>query len=99
MAYVLADCVGPVVAGNAIADNIGVIKNGGCPGGGVVAVIALFAGGDMRRRLAGGLHAVVARATVSRNRRVVHECNGTPCSGDMAVGTLCRRHDVISRFG
>lgn len=85
---ILADRVDTVMAGDAVAGDVRMIKNSRRPCRGVVAVIALFTGCDMRRRLAGGLHTVVTGVATTDYCRVVHKYNRAPCSSDMAVGAL-----------
>jgi len=59
MRWILADCVGPVVAAEAIAGDIDVIEIGRNPAICGVAIVAGVAAGDMRRVFARGYRAVV----------------------------------------
>lgn len=57
--WILANCVGTVVAGHAISGDVRMVKNCGRPRRCIVAVIALLAGCDMRWCLTSRLHTVV----------------------------------------
>ena len=70
---VLPNCIYAIVAGDTIARDIRMIKDGRCPGRRVVAVVALLAGRYVRRRLAGSLHAVVTVVATAGYGRMVHE--------------------------
>ena len=75
----------PVVAGEATADDVGVIDAGHwCPAAGAVAVLAQVVGLNVSWVLAGGGAAVVA-ADAGGSLPVVVESGITPVTGSMAV--------------
>jgi len=74
-----------VVAADAVADDAGVIEYGRQPGRHGVAVVTLVIRRDMRRRLAGGLNAVVAAHTAAGQGRVIHERDDVPVRRDVTV--------------
>ena len=63
-----------------------------------VAIVALIAARDMRRRLASRLNAVVATRTTPGHRRVIHISDDQPACSYMAVRTFARRHDMRGGF-
>ena len=80
--------VGTVVARDAITTDVCVVEDRRHPRSRVVTVIALLAGGDMIRRLAGCLHSVVAGVAAPGHRGVVHKRNHRPGGRDVAIGAL-----------
>ena len=63
-----------------------------------MAVVALFAGHNMRRRLTGCENAVVTRVTAAAYCSVINESNGVPGRGDVAIVALTGRKYMVSRL-
>ncbi len=89
MRWDFAGRVVAVVTGDTISDDIGMIENGGRPGGGAVAIVTLLAGYDMRGGFANRLKAIVTGVAAAANRSVIYEGDGSPGGGGVAVGTSC----------
>ena len=89
MSGVFAGSVCAVVAGDTVSHDIGMIENGGRPGGGAVAVVTLLAGYDKRGRFANRLKAIVTGVAAAVNGSVIYEGDGSPGGGGVAVGALC----------
>ena len=87
MRRVLADGFHAVVTAKTVADDVGMVKNGGSPEGRLMAIVALFTTGDVRRVLAGGNDTVVTGAAIAGDRRMIHIGDRTPGCRGMTVGT------------
>ena len=88
MGGILAGSVCTVVAGNTIAEHIGVIKDGGRPGGAAVAIVTLLTGYDMCRCLTCSLNTVMAGVATATDRSVIDIGDRIPGSSNVAVGAL-----------
>ena len=86
------------MAANAVAGDARMIKDGWYPAVSLVTVFALISRGNMVQRLARRLKSVVTRHTAAGYRRVVHEINGLPCGGCVAVDTSASSNDMVGRF-
>lgn len=78
MPVVLPGSVQTVVAGEAAARDVGMVKDSRNPQRTVVAVVAIVAADDMSGRLALSRGAVVAGAATARYGHMVHVINRTP---------------------
>ena len=94
----LAGCLRTVMAAEAIARNIDVIKVRGEPAGSGMAVIAIVATGDVRGMLAGGRDAVVARAAGANDLCVIYREYWSKNISRMAVLTHIAGLDMRDRF-
>lgn len=98
MGSVFAGCRGAVVTARAGADDTRVIEGAGGPGHGGMAILTRPGGRNMGRRLAGGVHIVVA-AFASRNDAGMVEPHVQPGGiGDMAIITRGVGLDMIDRL-
>ena len=84
----LASRVDTIVARDAIAADVCVVEDSRHPCRGVMTVVALLAGGDMIRRLAGCLHPVVACIATPGHRGVVHERDYGPGRRNVTIRAL-----------
>ena len=98
MSWTLSACSNAVVAANAITENVAVIEDSGYPRDRVVAIVALIAGRNVRRRLSGRLKAVVASDATACYGRVIHKGDCAPTRGDMTIRALSGCHDMIGGF-
>ena len=95
---VLARRVEAVMAARTTGGDACMVEHDGYPCRSRVAVVALFAGLWMARRLAGGGDAVVAVAAAALGGRVIHVGDRAPCRRRMAVGANIRGRNVIDGF-
>ena len=83
--WVFAGCDRAVVAGEAGADDLGVVDGvGRRPGDTIVAILADIGGVDMCQVFAGGIGAVMTSDTVARDIGMI-EVGGNPRRGRMAI--------------
>jgi len=87
----LADSFHTIMAADAVASDIHMIKVGGYPAGRRMTVIAIFAAGNMGRVFAGCCDAVMARAAGTKHLRVIDSASGFKGHGAVAVFTDIRR--------
>ena len=85
MQRALARRIRAVVATGTIVDNVCVIEVGRQPGDSRVAIVAVFAAGDMRWVLAGRRDAVVTRSTGPDDLRMVNVERRHPCVGGVTI--------------
>jgi len=91
MRGVLASGVDAIVATEAIARDVRVVKNSRYPERARVAIVAVVAGENMAGRFAGRLHSVVASTTATEHSGVIHVRDGEPGRCRMACfACLCR---------
>ena len=98
MPGVLAGGLDAVVATDAVSRDVDMVKLCREPGGRLVAVAALIAGGNVVRRLAGRYDAVMAGSAASHDGRMVHEGNRAPRGRGVTVRANVRRRDMIARL-
>lgn len=85
MCRAFADSGQTVMAGDAIADDPGMVKYGRQPAGRIVAIVALIVGRNVSRCLAGRLDAVVAAHATSGERRVIDKGDNLPTRRIVAI--------------
>ena len=95
MRGVLTGGVSAIVATEAISSDIGVVEDSRYPKRAYVAIVALFARNDVAGWFAGCQDAVVASATATGHRCVVHVRDRAPGRRCMAGITCFRRCNVI----
>ena len=81
----LAGGLGAVVAADAVAADVDVIKIRGQPADGRVAVVAVVATRDMRRVLADRRYAVMAGSAGAHDLRVIDRCRRLESRSVMAI--------------
>ena len=88
MARRLAGRMYPVMAGNAVIHDSPVIKHGGYPGGGIVAIVTFIPARQVLWWFTWGRRAVMTAVTSSEYLRVIHPDNRTPTVDTMAGITI-----------
>lgn len=87
-----------IVTTDTVSDDTGMIVYGREPGGDIMAVVTLIAGGNVSGRFTGRLNAVVATDAAPGHRGMIHKCDHRPVRGDMAVGAFTHGCHVVGRF-
>ena len=90
----LADSFHTIMAADAVASDIHMIKVGGYPAGRRMTIIASVATADMRRILAGSDDAIVARTAGSDDLSMVDRRDWLPCVAGVAVLAYLGRLDM-----